>query len=123
MAEAAGDGGHLGADEARADHHHPLRRPRRQPLAQPAGVTHVAQVDDALEVAAGSGQSARAGAGGDQEGRVAQVFAILELDRFCLRVDPNGPPAEQELDAVVGVVVGWAQVDLLLGQLPGGKRL
>ena len=75
-AALAGRGGDLGADPAGPDHDD--RAAAVQPLAQRVGVRDAAQVEHAVEVAAGDREAPRLGAGGEQQPVVAQPLAVVE---------------------------------------------
>ena len=77
-------GSDLGADPARADHDD--RAAAVQPFAQGVGVLDAAQVEDAVEVAAGNREPARLGAGGEQQPVIAQPLAVVERPARLLDV-------------------------------------
>ncbi len=101
LAEKTGGGGDLEADEAAADDHHVGGRVERG--AQPPRVGCIAQREDAVEVDAGDGRTARAGAGGDDQTVEGDGPTVGERDPFGGKVDGDDLDAAAELDGVLRV--------------------
>ena len=98
-AAVAARGRHLGADEAGADHDHPLGQVV-EVGAQGEAVVERAQHVHALEHRC-PGQPAGRGAGGDDEAVVADPVAAVEAHEAIGQVEAHGPTPEQVLEVEV----------------------
>src|SRR4029450_10492322 len=72
-----------------------------------------ARVDPPAGVGAWHGQTARCGAGGQQQLRVAKTAAVGEPHLALRRIDPGDPGAEAQFDVVLGVPGPRVDVDRL----------
>jgi hypothetical protein len=104
-------GGGLGADPAGPDHDE--RAAVLQPLTQGVAVLDAAQVQDAIELAAGDRKGAWLGPGGEQQPVVAQPLAVVERQLARRGVQAHRRATEAKLDVVLGVVAHGVDVDLL----------
>jgi hypothetical protein len=98
-AALAGRRGELQADEARADHDDRSRRRERPP--QVLGFGQRPQLVHTGEFAAGDGEWAGAGPGGEDECRVGQHLAVVEADGSMRAVDRDRLYAGTESDPVL----------------------
>src|SRR6185295_13130769 len=96
--------GHLGADEAQADHHRAGARPGRG--ANAVAILHGTKLKDTGEVRARGRERPVPPPGGDQEPVIGQLPAALQGHHPAPRVDRGGPDSEVEIDIVRGIVVG-----------------
>src|SRR5581483_10638645 len=122
-AHLARRGGDLGPDPAGPEHRH--RAAAAKPRLQRLGVLDRAQVVDAVEAGPRDRRPARLGAGGEQDGVVAQALAALELDLGGLRVEGRDRGREAKLDLALGVEVLLVDVGLAVGlaaQIVLGER-
>ena len=107
-AVAAGGGGDLQADPARAGDHQVAVLPAEagQHVLEPLGVREAAQVVDTGQVGAGDVEAARFRAGGEQQLVVRQDGAVAQRDGAGRAVQVHDRLAEVELDVVLGVPGG-----------------
>jgi hypothetical protein len=108
------------SDEAAADYGDGAACLERRP--QSAGVCHVAQRVDALEIRAGPVEAPRLGAGGEDQLRPAES-ALRALRRAAGQIDRSDRAVEDEVDALLRVELGAAQQDLLARTLARQERL
>lgn len=109
----AGGGGDLQTDPAAAgdDEMAVVAAEGGEDVAQPVGVGEPAQMVDAGEVGAGDVETARFGAGGQEQFVVAHGGAVAEVDAAGVAVDPGDRLAEVELHVVPGVPGGLVDED------------
>ena len=107
----SGRRGDLAADPSGADDDE--RAAAVEPLPQRVAVRHAAQVEHAVEVAAGDREPARLGAGREQQPVVAQPLAVVEHDFPLSQVQLDRGPPDAQLDGVVGVEALGLDVDRL----------
>ena len=108
-ARRAGRGGGLQPDPARADDHHPGARLERG--FEVVAVVEAAQVVDAAEVGSGHRQSARGGAGGQEQLVVAQPVPVGGDEPVGVPVDRGDRGVDPQVDPVVGVPLGRVHED------------
>jgi hypothetical protein len=104
-------GGNFGADPTGPDHDH--RAAAIEPITQGVTVRGAAQVEDAVELAAGNRKPARLGPDGEQQPVVAQPLAVVERQLARGRIQAHRGPAEAQLDVVLGVEALGVDVDRL----------
>ena len=104
-----GRGCDLGADPAGADHDD--RAAAVEACAERVGVLDAAQVEHAVERFAGDRETARLGAGGQQQPVVVQPLAVVEPHLADRRVQAHGRATEAQFDVMLGVVTLIVDVD------------
>jgi hypothetical protein len=88
------------------------RPARRGRLADPVGVLDGAQLEDAVEVAAGERERPVAAARGQQEPVVGDRLAVLHANRLALQVERLRADPGFELDVVLRVPLAGGQLEV-----------